>query len=97
MAKIDWPGIGEKIGEGMKETFNVGDIIVMAGIVDERDIQRYLVLSSDQEIDAEGNQYNQYQVLVRNDDDTDYFTDQIDDINVEYRRTGHIDIFEFID
>jgi hypothetical protein len=54
-------------------------------------------LSSDQEIDAEGNQYNQYQVLVRNDDDTDYFTDQIDDINVEYRKTGHIDIFEFID
>lgn len=81
----------------MKETFNVGDIIVMAGTVDKRDTQRYLVLSSDQEIDAEGNQYNQYQVLVRNDDDTDYFTDQIDDINVEYRKTGHIDIFEFID
>lgn len=81
----------------MKETFNVGDIIVVAGIIDERDAQRYLVLSSDQEIDSEGNQYNQYQVLVRNDYDNDYFTDQIDDINVEYRRAGHIDIFEFID
>lgn len=81
----------------MKETFNIGDIIVVAGIVDERDAQRYLVLSSDQEIDSEGNHYNQYQVLVRNDYDNDYFTDQIDDINVEYRRTGHIDIFEFID
>ena len=79
----------------MKPTYEPGDILIIAG---QGEHTRYLVLETDSEIvDAEGKPYNQYQVVVRYEDDGEYYTDFIDDIDIDYEKVGSCDIYRFTD